>query len=215
MAIDPSTYDPFDVEPNHVSEATVFTAGSDREIRRWRISLNQAEQIDSEAPLVAHETSVNALHFDADRDLWTASADGTVKCLSRSHNFLPDTTLQHGDYVRAVAVEEIGGYVLSAGRSEVIKVWDRSSGDLVHKFEGHYEEITGLAILAQRCVSVGIDGTIRSWSLRMEDLQHARRSEEERGTGNNIETNQDTDADGGVRLTEEEEKELEELMLDS
>ncbi|KAI4240182.1 MAG: hypothetical protein L6R42_011575, partial [Xanthoria sp. 1 TBL-2021] len=149
LAVDPSTYDHNNVPADGLQEAVVFSAGSDREIRRWRISLEKAEQLDPETPLLVHETSVYALHFDDDGDLWTASADGTAKCLSRFQNFQLDSTIQHGDYVRAVALEEIGGYVVTAGRSEDVKVWDRGSGELVSTFSGHYEEVTGLVMLQQ------------------------------------------------------------------
>ncbi|KAI4132393.1 MAG: hypothetical protein LQ338_000741 [Usnochroma carphineum] len=215
LAIDPVTDDS---AKDGIREITIFSAGSDREIRRWQVSLEQAEQLDPETPILAHETSVYALRFDADGDLWTASADGTTKCLSRSHQFRPDTTIQHGDYVRAVALEDIGGYVLTAGRSEDVKVWDRGSGDLVHVFVGHYEEVTGLVVFSQRCVSVSIDGTVRTWSLKPEDLQKARREleEDQRAlmAGDDLVDNNTPEDSTAGDLTEEEERELAELMQD-
>lgn len=106
----------------------LFSAGSDREIRRWRLStdLSSAGEIDTENPIIQHETSVFALKFDTDEDLWTASADGTVKCLNRERGWEVDTTLNHGDYVDAVVVEPQGTWVVSAGRDEEVKVWDCS-----------------------------------------------------------------------------------------
>ena len=216
LAVDPITSVHNNVVAGGLQEAVVFSAGSDREIRRWRISLGKAEQLDPDNPLVVHETSVYALRFDNDGDLWTASADGTAKCLSRFHNFQPDSTIQHGDYVRAVALEEIGGYVVTAGRSEDVKVWDRGSGDLVATLDGHYEEVSGLMMLKQRCVSVGIDGTIRLWGLKPEELGNARAQNEMdvktfEMDGDNTGTRQaDKDKLGG--LTEEEERELDALM---
>lgn len=215
LAVDPITYDPGDNASDGVKEALIFSAGSDREIRRWRINLEAVEQVDSAKPILAHETSVCALRFESDGDLWTASADGTTKCLSRSRQFQTDTTIQHEDYVRAVVIDEIGGYVITAGRSEDIKVWDRGSGDLFHVFEGHYEEVTDLVMLGQRCVSVGIDGTIRVWSLKPEDLRNARRKQDEEQealiAGDATAKEELGAADG---LTEEEERELAELMKD-
>ncbi|KAL8715657.1 MAG: hypothetical protein Q9225_006340 [Loekoesia sp. 1 TL-2023] len=215
LAIDPMIYDLGDNARDGVKEALIFSAGSDREIRRWRISLGAAEQVDPEKLILAHETSVCALRFDSDGDLWTASADGTTKCLSRSRQFQSDTTIQHEDYVRAVVIDEIGGYVITAGRSEDIKVWDRGSGDLFHVFEGHFEEVTGLVMLGQRCVSVGIDGTIRVWSLKPEDMRDARRKqgeEQEALIASDATAEEELGTAGG--LTEEEERELAELMED-
>lgn len=218
LAIDPSTYGVDSTVSNSTEEAVLFSAGSDREIRRWWISLKMAEQIEPEKPILVHETSVYALRFDVDEDLWTASADGTTKCLSRVQDFQSDTTIQHGDYVRAVVLEDVGGYVVTAGRSEDVNVWDRGSGDLVHVFEGHFDEITGLIMLGQNCVSVGIDGTVRVWSLVSEDLRNARkRKEADRkalltGAGTTEFQPAEESTPGGI--TEEEDRELEELMQD-
>ncbi|KAL8762327.1 MAG: hypothetical protein Q9184_001634 [Pyrenodesmia sp. 2 TL-2023] len=216
LAIDPLTYDTDDNLKDASKDVTIFSAGSDREIRRWRIGLDKAEQLDAEQPILAHETSVYALRFDADGDLWTASADGTTKCLSRSHEFQPDATIKHGDYVRAVAIDEIGGRIVTAGRSEDIKIWDRGSGNLVHVFDGHFDEVSGLVLFEQRCVSVGIDCTVRTWSLKTEDMQNARRKQEvdqqRRIAGEDVVDDQHTKTVAQGGLTEEEEQELAELM---
>lgn len=215
LAIDPIISE-LDEDAGHgMREAFIFSSGSDREIRRWRIGLDAAEEVNPSQPLLVHETSVYGLCFDADGDLWTASADGTAKCLSRSRHFEADTTIPHGDYVRAIAIDEAGGYAVTAGRNEDVKVWDRGTGDLVHAFVGHYEEVTGLLMLGQRCVSVGIDGTVRVWSLMPSDLQNAKNKPDKEY--------QALKADGTLAqeeerissgLTEEEERELAELMQD-
>ncbi|KAL8712810.1 MAG: hypothetical protein Q9220_003018 [cf. Caloplaca sp. 1 TL-2023] len=218
LAIDPTTYDAYRLALGSVEDVVIFSAGSDREIRRWRINMTEAEQLDAEAPVLAHETSVYALRFDEDGDLWTASADGTTKCLSRFQGFRPDATIQHGDYVRAVAIDEAGGYVVTGGRSEDIKVWDRGNGDLVHTFEGHYEEVTGLLMLGQRCLSVGIDGTIRVWSLDPEDMRDAKvkhnTKQGEPTVDHGATSTQPRPEQGASGLTEDEERELNELMQD-
>lgn len=126
-------------------EMRIFSAGSDRTIRRYRILQLQKEQweikeLDADEPIVVHETSVNKLCVDGYPDLWTASADGMTKCLSPVESsgdgdemggWEVNTTLQHGDYVRAVVVDIEGGLVITAGRSESIKVWDTGTGECV------------------------------------------------------------------------------------
>lgn len=86
-------------------------------------------------------------------------------------------------------------------------------------YSGHYDEITGVVVLPllgpgpgpgqQRhnmAVTVGLDGTIRRWSLHPADLEDARtRMEKEAGDGEEEEK-------GTTLMTEEEEKELAELM---
>lgn len=94
-------------------------------------------------------------------------------------------------------------------------------------YSGHYDEITGVVVLPRSgpgqqqkhnmAVTVGLDGTIRRWSLHPAELEDARRRKEK-------EADQGTDGDGGgdeeeeeevgkeTLMTEEEERELAELM---
>ncbi|KAL8742444.1 MAG: hypothetical protein Q9190_005067 [Brigantiaea leucoxantha] len=209
LALDPFSYENDD-NPSPSENITLFSASSDREIRRWRIGVDGCEQLEPETPILAHETSVYALTFDADGDLWTASADGTAKCLARFNGWRPDTELRHGDFVSSVVVDELGGMVVTGGRDEDVKVWDKGSGELVHVYRGHYEEVTALVVVGREVVSVGIDGTVRRWGLRAEELREAKRREEEEEEGKEEEKEV---VKGGV-LTEEEERELAELMAE-
>lgn len=204
-------------------EIVLASASSDPQIRRWRISLSSASQIidkgleessnntnASNQVIREHETSVYKLYFDDDEgDLWTASADGTAKCLSRARNWATEETIEHGDYVRAIAVTQ--DWVITAGRSEDVKVWERSTGKLFHVYDGHFEEVTGLVVLddGRKIVSVSIDGTIRTWSLTRNELTKARTEKEEESKGlleNSIQKD--------TLMTAEEEAELAELMDD-
>ncbi|SLM34343.1 WD40/YVTN repeat-like-containing domain [Lasallia pustulata] len=194
------------------SAATIFSAGSDREIRRWRIGLESAAEIEGTDPIIAHETSVYKVLFDADDDLWTASADGTVKCLVRDSGWKAETTLPHPDFARDVVVDERGGWVVTVCRDEEVRVWNRAAGELHHTFSGHYEEVTGLVLVGQMVVSVSIDATLRQWSLKPEDLQKAKVAQEEAEEG----VVKEKQAPGKTPLvTEDEERELAELMDDN
>lgn len=104
--------------------STLFTASSDRSIRQCKITPNLKEATLSEA-IIAHETGVYGAFFDEDGDLWTASADKTVKCLVREREWKAETSLEHPDFVRDVAVHEQGGLVVTACRDEEVRVWDR------------------------------------------------------------------------------------------
>ncbi|OJJ49858.1 hypothetical protein ASPZODRAFT_109673 [Penicilliopsis zonata CBS 506.65] len=198
--------DPLSLEVGAASKPVVVSAGSDREIRRFDLSLESSDQTALE-PLLAHETSVYRLFFDADGDLWTASADKTSKCLVRDDEWKPNLVLEHPDFVRDVVVYEAGGWVVTACRDEEVRVWSRSTGELYHTFSGHFEEVTSLAFVGSTIVSAGIDGTVRQWSLRPDELrlavEQARKPpvEEENKPGDSL-------------LTEEEERELAELLED-
>ena len=187
------------------------------------------------SPLNVHETSVYALYFDPDGSgLWTASADKTAKHLSRTSeadyldqptpsNIPPpesswevDTTLPHPDFVRAVTTSPSSGLVLTACRDEEVRVWNIATGKLEHVYTGHYEEVTGLCVRGEKVVSVSIDGTIREWGIGKADIETAKKEAERiRLAGGNVEDEEATIKDTGESmLTEEEERELAELMAE-
>lgn len=210
LAIDPVEYDA------GKDRVVVLSAGSDREIRRWSIGVEAAEEIqetgDASTPILAHETSIDSILFDSDGDLWTASADKSVKCLSRARNWEEDTKLEHPDFVRDVVVDDEGGWVVTACRDEEIRLWEKATGNLYHVFSGHFEEVTGLVLLpGQKVVSASIDATVRQWSLKAPDLAVAIKEAEDERLGNQKEEDKPKES----LLTEEEERELAELMGDS
>ncbi|CAH0014531.1 unnamed protein product [Clonostachys rhizophaga] len=208
------------------ADSVVFaSASSDPNIRRWRVTLEDAEQLpesfkdrpDTERLTIEeHETSVYRLFYDDldDGDLWTASADGTAKCLSRARNFVTEDEFAHGDYVRAIAVTE--DWVITAGRDENVKIWDRATGKLYTILEGHFEEVTDLVLLrdangrATSVSSVSIDRTVRTWPLAKKELDEV--IEKIKEAAKPKQEKEDKPEEG--LLTAEEEAELAELMDD-
>ena len=203
-------------------EVTLVSSSSDPHIRRWHIERDSASQsMDSNKPadpkvarstILEHDTSVYKVFFAGDEDendLWTASADGTAKCLSRAKDWNTEETYEHGDYVRAVVVTS--DWVVTAGRDEEVKIWDRATGKLRHVYAGHYEEITALVLRNEekQVVSVSIDGTVRSWGLTMAELDKAMKEKDEQGKGKFEEEKAQPEKN---LLTAVEEAELAELM---
>ncbi|KAK3946116.1 WD40-repeat-containing domain protein [Diplogelasinospora grovesii] len=219
------------VDPAASSEDGIclVSASSDPHIRRWMITLDSWEQVTEPAPaeepgaerraILEHETTVYKLVFDHDRDeldLWTSSGDGTAKCLSRMKGFTPDDSYTHGDHVRAVAVAN--GFVVTAGRDENVKFWDQSLGELFCSLEGHFDEITDLAILrgpdrpGARVCSVSIDGTVRTWPLITAGLQEIMEQQAKPAT-NDVDEDKTGEEEENL-LTADEEAELAALMDD-
>ncbi|KAI1266340.1 WD40-repeat-containing domain protein [Xylariaceae sp. FL1019] len=218
MALQALVVDPLESTPDSV---VLVSASSDPNIRRWRITATSYEQIPETASdgsvrhtILEHDTTVYKLLFDTESeeaDLWTASGDGTAKCLSRQKGYAEEDCMKHGHHVRSAAVTE--QWVITAGRDEDLKVWDRSSGKLYCVLEGHYNEVTDLIVLDQgrRVVSVSIDGTVRTWPLQKSELDQIIEEREKKANG--AETEGDAEPTEGL-MTIEEEAELAALMED-
>jgi hypothetical protein len=205
------------------TEICLISASSDPHIRRWKIWVDGWEQIAEPSPqapgaerhtIVEHETTVYKLVLEHDGEevnLWTSSGDGTAKCLSRLRNFTCEDSFHHGDHVRAVAVTD--RWVITAGRDEDVKFWDRASGKLYCSLVGHYDEVTELVMLrgtngsSERLCSLSIDGTIRTWPLEKSGLDAAVMEQEKPA-----EAEKEDEAGGNGLLSAEEEAELAALM---
>lgn len=207
LAIDPMT--------STAEEIKLFSAGSDREVRQWKLRPHSAQPVEGTTSILTpHETSIYSLRFDMDGDLWTASADKTCKKLVREGKapWTVGESFEHPDFVRDVAITD--RWVVTACRDEHVRVWDQSSGKLWHVYEGHYDEVTVLLVLphANAVVSASIDATIRRWSLDPKDLQKAKREAEEASRGNVEEVVEEEGEKSKALMTAEEEAELAELM---
>ncbi|KAI0503195.1 WD40-repeat-containing domain protein [Xylaria bambusicola] len=221
MALQHLVIDPLE----STTEAVVLvSASSDPHIRRWRITADTVEQIKEASPnepnsvrhsILEHDTTVYRLFFDTEGDevdLWTSSGDGTAKCLSRQKGFTTEDTINHGSHVRAVAVTD--QWIITAGRDEDVKVWDRTSGKLYCTLEGHYNEVTDLIILNEGnlVASVSIDGTVRKWPLHKNELDKVNKDREDRANG--VVPKEDIPEPNESVMTAEEEAELAALMED-
>lgn len=209
-------------------EIILYSASSDPFIRKWQLNSSNGKQILLDewtnissvrtsnpgigGTIYQHETGIYQIIFQDDGDeinIWTASADGTAKCLSRNKNWCAVEIYEHKDYVRAVSVTE--KLVITAGRDENIKIWDRTSGELLHVYEGHFDEVTGLVLIdnQRKLVSVSIDGTVRCWGLEAHELERAIYRNE---NGDSVDTREPEELGPQVQLTSDEEAQLKELM---
>ncbi|POS85968.1 hypothetical protein EPUL_000967, partial [Erysiphe pulchra] len=207
------------------SQIILFSASSDPVIRQWCLdSLTGKQKVDEAVDpkinkvksmkdrIYEHETSVYRILFsgdDEDSNLWTASADGTAKCLSRMRNWVTEEVFEHGDYVNAIEISK--DFVITAGRDEDVKLWNRNTGELSHVYEGHFDQVTGLVLVesGKIVVSVSIDGTVRCWPLGKEDLE-----KEIKKKNYNLEgaLEEDEVNKPKIQMTAEEIAELAELM---
>lgn len=109
--------------------AIVYAAGSERDIRKWSIPLDDVTKgAEADDPILEHDTSVYKVSFTGeDYDFWSASADFTarridVRSVDKKNSERTDMLLRHPDYVNDVLVA--GRWVITACRDEEVRLWD-------------------------------------------------------------------------------------------
>lgn len=103
------------------------------------------------------------------------------------------------------------------GRDEGVRVWDKGTGEQWGTWEGHWDEVMGVVCLQGRLVSAGIDGTVRIWGMGEVEMERIRGRVGDGREGVWEEEEDGEEEDKGkegkkVGMTEEEERELAELM---
>jgi len=179
--------------------------------------------------LGGHRTRINEIVY-GNGHLWSASADETIQLLDYpppTHVGLKKkTSITHTTAFRAVLpiylhpeLDSDAFPYLLAGSGDCIRVYDISSLDEVEfmgEIEGHWHDVTHLRTWIQGSgdggrrdvwiVSGSLDGTLRKWKLS--ELVAPTPPQ-------NTTTTKDTSqTEGPLDLTEEEERELAELMGD-
>ena len=237
----------------------VWSAGSDRTIRRWQVGPGKAEalpfvvqqsndqgavQSQTEEELVVHDTSVNRLGFTwtestADDSgalpsqtlrLLTASSDKTAKVFDFTssdplHPPILTASFVHPDFVRDVCEMPETGLIATACRDETIRLWRIDDPEEAEEqYDGHFEEVTALCLCEVAgksvLVSSSIDATVRPWSRYMTTDDLGREGEEGdtkialAAAADNEHANDANQKVAAVQLTEDEERELAELMDD-
>ena len=83
--------------------------------------------------------------------------------------------IEHSDHVNAVVFSPDGKYFISGSGKEpvshsgenTIKVWDTTTGELIHTLKGHGDCVTSLSVSpnGKYIISGSEDSTIRVWEL--------------------------------------------------
>ncbi|WP_176698092.1 NB-ARC domain-containing protein [Candidatus Nitrospira nitrosa] len=77
----------------------------------------------------------------------------------------------HGDWVRSCAINVTGQWIVSGADDQMIKVWDRHTGECLRTLKGHSGEVRSCAIdpTGQWIVSGSSDGMVKIWDLHTGD----------------------------------------------
>ncbi|KAJ3343006.1 hypothetical protein HDU93_000176 [Gonapodya sp. JEL0774] len=201
----------------------LYSGSSDTTIRKWLLQTGQEVAL-----LKGHDTSVYWLWWDAGSgSLWSASADKTARRWDVEKSIV-DLTFEHPDFVKAVVLDPTGKYLFTGGRDQNIRVWDVASEQLLTVIEGHFDEVSALVCVGTTLWSASLDGTVRRWGITEPDIRifisqtessleldtHVEKCP--KATAPKVEeanlSGRSTVTGHSIELTEEEERELAELM---
>ncbi|ORE07557.1 WD40 repeat-like protein [Rhizopus microsporus var. microsporus] len=175
---------------------SIFSASSDGITLRWDTKTMQVQKT-----YTGHDTSIYCIRVWED-DLWTASADKTVRRWNTDTGVV-DMKIEHPDRVKSLALA--GPYVVTGSSDDEIRVWDIASGQLVCVIEGHFDEVSSLEMYGSTIYSGSLDCSIRRWPLNAASIKEYNETREKK-------KKKEQAKDTG--LTEEEERELAELLSD-
>ncbi|KAI9024458.1 quinon protein alcohol dehydrogenase-like superfamily, partial [Phycomyces nitens] len=165
-----------------VFDNTLITGSTDRTVRIWDIQAGVcthiftgfASTIRSLALVIPRLTADNKLEPLAPLVV-AGSRDSSIRvwCLPdpadpEYNDPEPDVWLLHtmqGHEKAIRAIDAHGNILVAASYDNAVSVWNLETGQLVHRMEGHEDQVTCIALhsASNRCFSGSLDNTIRVW----------------------------------------------------
>ncbi|KAG6874300.1 hypothetical protein C0995_001525 [Termitomyces sp. Mi166 len=215
------------------TSAVLYTADTMGIVKFWLLTKNEGSSPSwrgtLQEELAHHRTRINEMLYGSDH-LWTASADGTVQVLNRaSTNSVkkPPPPIEHPVPVRSIlplALTELGEPYILTGAGDIMRVYDVSTAgepELIREMDTHWHDITAIRLwkrvttgsdrvtrIEPWIISTSLDGTIRKWRLSELLSPSPILKEPEISVPALTPSSQK----GGFEMTEDEERELAELM---
>jgi len=217
------------------TSAVLFTADTMGVIKIWDLEKDKSPPLrwlsNLRTELDHHRTRINEMLL-GNEQLWTASSDETVQIIERpldsSRKLAPPIT--HPVAVRCIlplSLTDLAEPYIITGAGDIIRVYDVSTfgePELIGQVDAHWHDVTALRLWVRKTlgvdgkrrvepwiISASLDGTIRKWNLR--DLLNPQLTVpiiEKKGPATPLKAKS---KDGGkFELTEEEERELAELL---
>ncbi|KAJ2397031.1 hypothetical protein GGI23_003683 [Coemansia sp. RSA 2559] len=219
-----------------VSASVLYSAGSDASVRAWDAQTGDALSDENDnleewhIPRGQHQTNIADLKL-TETELWTASADSTAVGWDLGTR-TADMVLRHKSNVTAVLPVPQVGVVITGTHGGVIYVWRTSNGppEIIREIHAHTDDITCLRAAGRAFYSASLDETLRVWDImdvvkfqgglefmppELAKLKAQTDSNHTAATnGSQAGKNASSTQPSSSALTEEEERELAELMSD-
>jgi WD40 repeat protein len=114
-----------------------------------------------------HKGPIQALAVDGKGNVYSASADNTIKVWSPRGEEL-QTFSGHADGNTCIALSKDGKRLLSGSADKTLKLWDVKTGQAIFTFTGHEGIVRSVALSADGkwAVSGGDDRTVRLWDVQ-------------------------------------------------
>jgi len=218
-----------DVRVTSASTAVLYTADTMGIIKVWELTKEATQpprwRSDLLEELKHHRTKINEIIY-GNGELWTASSDDTVQLIQHPATpaSKPIPPLTHPTAVKAIlplSLTALAEPYLITGAGDVIRTYDMSSPDepeLLSELDAHWHDVTALRLWLRRTpvegedgkfsvepwiVSTSLDSTIRKW--RLSELLKPPPPKP-------TQVKETPKAADPFKLSEEEERELAELM---
>lgn len=149
------------------SEKYVATAGYDNQVILWdaKTKTSLARGL--------HDHLANRCQISKDQNyLLSASSDYTARLWKLPEMHLKVVFNDHTDDVEMASLSPCGELVATTSQDGIVRVF-RKTGEILHRFIGHQGSVSACAWNqdSTSLVSVGDDGTIRTWNLSTASLE--------------------------------------------
>ena len=158
----------------------VITAGDDGAIRLW--NANTGRHLYG---IRAHRGWVLDVAMSPDGELMASGGDDGLLRTFRyttdrvGRNIYQMTLAGHKGWIMDVEFSPDGSKILSASKDGTARIWDASSGKVLHTFTGHNNEVysAGFSPDGNRILTAGRDGTVRLWDVASKHMVHMLKAE--------------------------------------
>ncbi|KAJ1731909.1 hypothetical protein LPJ61_002303, partial [Coemansia biformis] len=148
----------------------LYSAGSDASVRAWDAHTGAAlSSADGDRWCIErgqHKTNIFGCKA-TETELWTCSADKTAVGWDIETR-KADLVLEHSAAVTAVLPIPQVGVVVTGVRDGAIYVWRVDSGapEIIREIHAHTDDVTALQAAGREFYSSGLDQTLRRWDIR-------------------------------------------------